>query len=378
MLDSIQALRGLAALLVVVYHSGFALAVPGLAVFAWVTDHVVKRGHVGVDVFFVISGFIIAWVAVLGREAPETPIQFAIRRFFRVVPVYWLLSMVHAYFLNPLGWTGFMKSLAFVPTDATAAPHFGFPALYVGWSLNYEAFFYAVCAFALLAGRRALAIVAAVLVFTTLVLPGLRFGYVDLDPEQVYPFAGAYGRMIANPLILEFLLGCAAAWIFAQTRERLTPAVAGGLLAAGVIAFGLSVVAVESSFSLPWRGLPTVLLLFGAVAGEHTGLLRVPRWSVRLGALSYALYLVHPTVIEALKRLTVPLAPTDVSLQLIKFAVTLGLALGLATLVHRYLEGPSIALGRGLSNLVRRRHGRLANAAEPGPDQAQAGAGVER
>lgn len=168
-LDSIQALRSLSALLILVYHSGFALAMPGIPAFAWVTEHIIKRGYVGVDVFFVVSGFIIAWTAVLGRDTPEQPIEFIIRRFFRVVPVYWLLSAVHAYFLNPLGWTGFIKSLAFIPTDATAAPYFGYPALYVGWSLNYQAFFYAVCMFALWAGRRALVVIAAVLVFTTLV-----------------------------------------------------------------------------------------------------------------------------------------------------------------------------------------------------------------
>ncbi|WP_295449160.1 acyltransferase family protein [uncultured Thiodictyon sp.] len=121
-LHSIQALRGLAALQVVVLHSELALAVPGLPVFDWVTKHVIQRGTAGVDVFFVISGFIIAWIAVLGRAAPEAPLEFAVRRFFRVAPVYWLLSAVYVYLFNPRGWTEFMTSMSFLPTDPRSAP----------------------------------------------------------------------------------------------------------------------------------------------------------------------------------------------------------------------------------------------------------------
>lgn len=366
MLDSIQALRGLAALLVVTLHSQLELTVPGLPVFGWFTEHVVQRGNAGVDIFFVISGFIIAWIAVLGRAAPEGPLEFGARRFFRVVPVYWLLSAACALLFNPLGWTGFMNSLAFLPTNAWEAPFYGSPALFVGWSLNYEVFFYAVCMVALCAGRRALVIVAAVLFFTTLVLPAVCFGYIDLDPEHSYPFAGVYARMITNPLILEFLLGCGAAWLFAKTRERLTPVVAGWLLAVGVAAFCLSLVTVYAPFSLVWRGLPAALLLLGALAAEQTRLLPIPRWSVRLGALSYGLYLAHPFIIGGLNRLSAaPLAPTAIGLQLIRFAVILGLGLGLAALVHRYLERPFIALGRHVSKRLRRPAAAPGRAAAP-------------
>jgi len=74
---SIQALRGFAALYVVVYHSGLALAHADIPALAWLTTHVIKRGHVGVDVFFVISGFIIAWVAVLGPRGLSRPANFS-------------------------------------------------------------------------------------------------------------------------------------------------------------------------------------------------------------------------------------------------------------------------------------------------------------
>lgn len=350
-LDSIQALRGLAAAFVVLYHSGLRLG-GGEGhgeggVLAWLTAHVIQRGHVGVDVFFVISGFIIAWVAVLAPVAPETPARFAIRRLCRLAPPYWVMSALHAALLNPVSLAVFASSLAFLPTAQSDAPYYGYPALYVGWSLNYELAFYAIFALALwMARRHALWVVAAVLGSTTVVLPWLRFGAVNLDPEHLHPFASTWLSMVSNPLVLEFLLGCALAWLYARTRDLLTPSVAALLCAAGATAFVWSVVAVEPTFSLVGRGLPAAALLFGALAAEHCGLLRIPRPLMRLGELSYALYLVHPTVIEGVKRMTPELRPDQPGWQLLRFGVNVALSLGLALLLHRWVERPGMAFGK--------------------------------
>ncbi|MGO4808956.1 acyltransferase family protein [Cupriavidus sp. 2MCAB6] len=349
-LDSIQALRGLAAAYVLVYHSGLRLGGEQFPLLAWLTQHVIKRGHVGVDVFFVISGFIIAWVAVLGRTEPEPALVFAIRRACRLAPPYWIMSALHALTLNPVSLAVFAGSLAFLPVAHEDPPYFGYPALYVGWSLNYEMAFYAIFALGLLvARRRALLVVAAVLGCTTLLLPWWRFGAVDPDPAHLYPFTSTWVAMIANPLVLEFALGCALAWVYARARHRFTRRVAIALLAIGVGSFALSLWLVEPEFSLAGRGLPAGALLFGAVAAEHAGLLRVPRSLVWLGELSYALYLTHPTVIEAVKRLMPELAPEQVGLQLTRFAIDAALALGLAMLLHRWVELPAMATGRRLA-----------------------------
>ncbi len=349
-LDSIQALRGLAAAFVVVYHSGLALGGADAPVLGWLTTNVIKRGHVGVDVFFVISGFIIAWVAVLARPRPERPLSFLVRRAFRLAPPYWAMSVLHALLLNPVTPALFAASLAFLPTTTAHAPYYGYPALYVGWSLNYEIAFYAAFALGLLlAGRRALWVVLALFALSTLVLPWWRFGTLVGDPAQGYPFASPWLAMASNPLVLEFLLGCLLAWAYARWRHLLTPPVALAMLATGCAAFALSLPLVGPDFSLAGRGVPAALLLAGAVAAEHTGMLRVPRALVWLGELSYALYLVHPTVIEGVKRLMPELTPDQTGLQLLRFAIDAGLALGLALLLHRWVELPGIAAGRRLA-----------------------------
>jgi len=349
-LQSIQALRGFAALYVVVFHSGLALAHADIPALAWLTTHVIKRGYVGVDVFFVISGFSIAWVAILGQgvgKGPEPPGEFLVKRVFRLAPPYWLMSVLHAAWLNPVSTGVLLTSLAFLPQANADAPYFGYPALYVGWSLNYEAFFYALCALGLAVfGRRALWLVALALFTTTVIVPFWHSGVVLRDPEALYAWATPMQAMAANPLVLEFLSGAALAWAYATHRHRLTPPVARVLVALGLTTFIASVIGPVPKFDLLARGLPAGALLVGLVAMEHCGELRVPRIAVWLGELSYALYLGHPSVIEATHRLVGVLAPEWLSTQLMLFAVNLALTLVLATLLHRYVELPSIALGR--------------------------------
>jgi len=358
---SIQALRGFAALYVVVYHSGLALAHADIPALAWLTTHVIKRGHVGVDVFFVISGFIIAWVAILGQgqgKAPEPPGEFLVKRAFRLAPPYWLMSVLHATWLNPVSTGVLLTSFAFMPQANVDAPYFGYPALYVGWSLNYEVFFYALCAMGLaLFGRRALALVALALFTTTVIVPFWHSGGVQRNPEALYDWATPLQAMAANPLVLEFLLGAGLAWLYAKHRHRLTPTFARVLMAVGVATFVMSVAGPVPKFDLLGRGLPAGLLLIGMVAMEHCGELRVPRVAVWLGELSYALYLVHPSVIEATHRLVGVLSPEWIGTQLMLFAVNFALTLALAVLLHRYVEQPSIAMGRRTIDWMRaRRH----------------------
>lgn len=349
-LDSIQALRGLAAAYVVVYHSGLTLGGPDAPVLAWITANFIKRGHVGVDVFFVISGFIIAWVAVLAKGRPEKPLAFVIRRCCRLAPPYWAMSVLHSLLLNPVTPAVMAASLAFLPTSTEHAPFYGYPALYVGWSLNYEMAFYAAFALGLwLAGRRALQVVLAIFAVTTVVLPLWRFGSLTADPAQGYPFAWPWVAMISNPLVLQFALGCVLAWAYARWRQFLTRRIALAMLAIGTACFLASLPIVQPEFHLAGRGLPAAALLAGAVAAEHAGVLRVPRSLVWLGELSYALYLTHPTVIEGVKRLLPEPTPDQYLLQLARFTLDAALALFLAILLRHWVELPGIAAGRRLA-----------------------------
>lgn len=143
---SIQALRALAALSVVLYHA-CQWANAGFAI-----------GAAGVDIFFVISGFVM-WTTI--QDPGLTPGRFVQRRFWRVAPAYWLVTAIVA--AVALAAPNLMSKVYVTPSHALLSFAFiqhddpsgvPFPLLPVGWSLNYEAIFYAIVAFALLAPAR--------------------------------------------------------------------------------------------------------------------------------------------------------------------------------------------------------------------------------
>src|SRR5882672_247790 len=137
MLDSVQALRALAALCVVVYHVDF-----------------VGRGAFGVDIFFVISGFIICHVTAKDHDG------FLRKRLIRIVPLYWAgtlclycLGLVAPRLLqSEPTLSGLVNSLLFIPYAKEGGRVY--PILFLGWTLNYEMFFYALFACALALNRR--------------------------------------------------------------------------------------------------------------------------------------------------------------------------------------------------------------------------------
>jgi exopolysaccharide production protein ExoZ len=268
---SIQVLRGLAAVLVVIFHA-----------FQWLDDQF-WIGAAGVDVFFVISGFIIWRVAA--REA-QSPASFLWRRFTRVAPAYWVATGVvaAAVLVDPL----FLPQVAVTPAHLFLSlafiqhrdPHgLIFPLLPPGWSLNYEALFYGIVGLALFAPpRRRLAVVTAALFAV------VAFGFA------VPP---AYG-FIANPMLLQFAIG---AWLGRQESLglRLEPKAGLGFAISGaLILAALWVAGFRNEFFRPllW-GAPAAMIVAGFVALEGHPRFKPPAFLIRLGDASYAIYLCH-------------------------------------------------------------------------------------
>jgi exopolysaccharide production protein ExoZ len=256
-LTSIQALRGAAALAVVAYHAGHRSGLP-------------VPGAFGVDVFFVISGFIMMYVT---NDASK-PLPFLRDRLLRIAPTYWAATIValavHAY------WTGgghpplklVAGSFAFFPVDEPDAPGRFFPVHDVGWTLNYEMFFYAIFALTLLLPSRwRLPVLTAIfLVFVTV---GMA-----LQPRTA-PL-GFWTKRI----ILEFLAGALLA--YAWRRWGLPKWAALPLILSG-------------SAVLLLAGRPAILGATLVVAGVLALPPREAPWKLPqlLGDASYSIYLWH-------------------------------------------------------------------------------------
>jgi exopolysaccharide production protein ExoZ len=331
LLLNLQLLRAIAALAVVYFHctSEAGLNLP------------VSVGAHGVDVFFVISGFIISYIGA------RTPDQFLMRRVIRIVPFYWTATLA----VFAAAWAAphllrstrpdvvqLLCSLFFIPRETSYAGLV--PTLVLGWSLNYEMYFYAVFALALACvPRRAPLICGAAIAAIAIMASG-----------AAHPSVRFYGR----PIVFEFALGIAVFHVFAAADRRagwlgarpwirpvLLAAASGALLLIGIEEYC-------GGFGLPRfvaAGVPAFVLVAAALLLERIyGVKASSRLVALLGESSYVLYLIHPYVIYGLLR-TVVRPPADLALPAaIGLAVVLALAAAaVAAAIHLWIERPAIA-----------------------------------
>jgi exopolysaccharide production protein ExoZ len=289
-LVSIQCLRGIAALMIVFHH--VLHQSPGFLTL-WPTE----AGQAGVDLFFVISGFVMVYVT---HDRERSPQQFLAMRAARIIPVYWfytlaaaaLMLMVHNLFRsNELTVRHVVLSTLFIPHQTS-------PLVKQGWTLNYEAFFYVLFAIAMaISTRRRAPIAVAVLAAMAVAGYWMHFTGYSLGTAGFY----------FNGIILEFAFGMLIARAYLNGwLERLSPVFGGILVVAGFVAL----------FTLPdqvWRelayGVPAVAIVIGALAFERRfRVLRVPVLQFT-GDASYSIYLVHIFPVAVLRALWPHLMP---------------------------------------------------------------------
>ncbi len=283
----IQALRFLAAILVVIQHATFYTHERLDPAFSDWTG-----GGVGVDMFFVISGFVMVVSSRKLMTQTSGGLVFAKRRLIRIVPLYWLVTtlkiaallaipaaVLHAKF----SFYQVVTSYLFFP--ARNAEGDLEPLVGVGWTLNYEMFFYLVFTLALLLRRDIYWFIGAVLGLCAL---GSLVPHIESDALAFY----------FNPIVLEFFGGMLLARVAATWRFPWWACLAA-------FAVGLALLLAPTGGSFPrfiGSGLPALLVVSGVVFGERMLAGRIPSFLLGLGAASYALYLFHPLV--------APLAPS--------------------------------------------------------------------
>lgn len=318
-LHGIQYLRALAALAVVLFHA------------AERSGHAFAIGAAGVDVFFVISGFIM-WV--IAERRPVSPGRFLADRIRRIVPVYWLATGVMAagalagLFPNLVLTAGHVAaSLFFVPMRSPSSGEL-WPLLVQGWTLNYEMFFYAVfAACLLLPARLRLGTVAGL--FGLLAAAGLA---VNSDNAVFVTYT--------RPIILEFVAGMAIGRLWLAGR------VPGRAMAIGLIGASLAGFAAIGIFRLPfdeWTCGPlAAALVCGTAALERRASMAQLKLPALLGAASYSIYLWHTFAISVVARAGAAAGlPPLLVLILSTFA---GIAAGLCA--YGLIERPLLRAGR--------------------------------
>jgi len=331
--DSLQVLRFVAAFLVLCGHAQQALVkLTGGAPRPW--SVIPLDWGLGVDIFFVISGFVMYYMMHDRFGVPGVAADFLRRRVIRVVPLYYLfttLTLVMGLVLHvPLPSTiRIVFSYLFLP--GPTCDLYCTPLLTLGWTLNYEMMFYLVFAAGLLLPyRRGLMLIVGILLLLIAIA-------APTPPDwRMIRFWGL-------PITLEFVAGMGVAHMF--LRGMTIPRVlAWTIVAAG---FALAVlfyqIGAYDTIGRPFTGgLPAVMIVTASVLGlEPRRRTRWIGWLIAGGNASYALYLSHPFAIHVGEVLDARLGLSARSPALFLAMVILGALIGSA-IVHVGIEKPML------------------------------------
>ncbi|WP_256580953.1 MULTISPECIES: acyltransferase family protein [unclassified Pseudomonas] len=346
-LDFIQALRGIAALMVVMLHTIQQQNIPkDSGVYYWLFS----GGGAGVPLFFIISGFIMAYSTRGVESSPKNSLIFLIKRLSRVWPTYAILTIIFwttvtvvddflgAHF--PYSILDVLVSILFIPLnmDSALAPLLGGSALYPGWSLNYEIYFYALFAFSMVFMRFKWLIFFSLIATTLIVLPLIYGSTPSLDARVNYGFK-SYLALLTSPLIWEFAAGVAIGLIYFSKFKIENKSFAIFLCAiTAAIVVWANLSKLSFGMGLNGWGWSLTLMFFALTIASKTVHLKFPAGLIWVGNISYSLYLIHPffvkPVFDVLWETSLREYIRDPSFSL----VVVGLSIFFAALSHKYLE----------------------------------------
>lgn len=299
-IDSIQMLRGIAALLVMLFHYRMDFNFP----FYPFGNDILISGAVGVPLFFIISGFIMGYTQK--SDGPRASFKFIINRLCRILPLYYFCTILWIAMLNINmddasqfnNKTNLVKSLLFIPLESTTPPGFGYATLFVGWSLNYEVFFYLLFAASLFIGKYKWLFFFSSTLALLVIIPN----FIDsstLNAEHAYGFTNPYVAMATNPLIWNFAAGVAIALVIKNLNFDFAKPYIKWLTWLGIILFSWQYLSgYNAGVSINKWGIFSCFLLFSLVLCEKLIGFNAPRILVFLGEISFSLYLMHPIAKE--------------------------------------------------------------------------------
>lgn len=248
-----------------------------------------RLGAAGVDLFFVISGFVMLY-SIKGKETGlAAASRFLAARAIRIFPLYWLVTSlkVAANFIAPemlirpgvaIGWIvcSYLLIPAYAPDGKVE------PVISVGWTLSFEMMFYMGLAF--LIALRANVVVGSFILFGSVAT--LSMFHLPI---------GAFNAL-TNPMVFEFCLGMAA-FVLLDRGRKFSVRVASVVSVAAVAAAALTSINFDfetlGQIRLVAWGIPAFFILYAAVSSEDLFMGRAARTVEVMGDASYSIYLTH-------------------------------------------------------------------------------------
>lgn len=317
-LNNLQILRGISALLVCCFHFRDTINFPGLKI----GETLFSKGSIGVPVFFIISGFIMAFTTQKINFSTK-PFQqitlFYKRRIIRIVPLYYLLTFAamipggtFLLYFHGQGLYELIHSLLFIPTKKD------FPVLFLGWSLNFEMFFYLIFGLSLFFKEKRYHFIVAFFILTSVI------GYF-------FRFDSPYLKMVTHSLNLYFVVGI----LFALLLNKVTISknLAALLSVAGIGSFILVLLSIIPIDNDMIKLTIISLFVFSFLSFDYVFHFKGNKFLIFLGDISYSLYLSHPFVGIILKKMKI-----EGYLNIPFFLLKIILVIIVASLLYHFVE----------------------------------------
>jgi peptidoglycan/LPS O-acetylase OafA/YrhL len=359
-IQSIAFLRGVACLFVALYH--LKSSTPNDSIFY----NLFKFGAFGVDLFFMISGFVIVVATVRDSRVDS----FLIKRIFRIYPPLIAAVVFQIYFNDkPISIGNFFAAIIPLHNDySLKAPDFGFSFLIVAWSITFELAFYLLFMISMLASHKYRAVICAVVI--TAMVAGSQY-YFNGEVNLLYAWATPsipesnsalqFMRVFGCSIMLEFIAGMALAYLYMRTDIKST-ALNRSALTFIAVASAMYIVpsylgGYNRGIGLAGYGFWSLLILTTCLLAEKIGVIKWNSKMIFIGTISYSLYLFHIPVHELIKSLN-PTSFGEIKNNEIKAFCVMSFELTASIIVayisYILIELPSVSAARALIGKMKR------------------------
>ena len=346
-IQNIQGLRGSAVLLVVFTHM-----LPTEAKYAkydFVVPEFFSIGASGVDLFFLISGFVMVSVTRSAFQSEKAIQKFLYHRIARIYPLYWFYSSIIlcVYLIQPSFVNSSQGNQVNILASFLLLPQNLLPLVNVGWTLIHEMYFYIAFAMLLFLPRKYL--LAELLAWSGIILVGSLYFFGSNN---------AFLRIYLNPLTFEFIVGCMLGMRYFSRPLKGNPGVIA-FVAVAVWGVGYYLFREATGNEVPfgWTrvlvfGFPAALALYAALLFEKNHGVIMPSWICKVGDASYSIYLSHVLVLSVVGRFWAFFAAEGYWDNFVMLLVMLAAVLVFGYVSYQYIERVMLRKTRALETYI--------------------------
>lgn len=344
---SIQYMRGIAAILVVLFHYRFMLnnryAQEDLG-------NIFSYGGLGVDIFFMISGFIISF----STKSDFSRRNFVLKRLFRIFPVYWIILFIILFFADNIKFdANFLKSMFLIQWDySSAGPFFGYSTLITAWTLSFEMTFYTLFLISMCISHKYRSLICSVLIIA--VVASLQFfynGYFNISGYASASTDYSLFRLLSSPMLLEFVFGMLV-YEFTRfdfkiyTNKHFQYFINIFFLASLFYALVCYLSGHSKGHGLQGYGGYTSVLFFFWILHEKINTIKDVKVLRHLGDWSYSIYLVHFALLMIIPFIDSYLTIFLISHGASKFIFLTCMTIVISKVTYDYVEKKSMSLSK--------------------------------